>query len=144
MGVEENKALVGRYLELWSTGNDSIANEILAPDYVDHTHPEREAGSEHVKQEVSMFHTAFPDAHMTVEQMICEGDTVAFRFVMHGTHAETFGPFPPTGSEVVLTGMDFVRIADSKIVELWSSQDTLRWVQQLGAKLQLPTPEEPS
>jgi hypothetical protein len=43
--------------------------------------------------------------------------------------------FPPTGKENVLTGADFVRIADGKMVELWSVQETLSWAQQLGIKI---------
>lgn len=136
MGTEANKALARRYIELWNTGNLALADEVLALDFVDHTHPELAPGPESVKLEVTAFRTAFPDAHATVEQMISEGDTVAFRFVLRGTHQGTFGRFPPTGKEVVLTGMDFIRISDGKLVELWSSQDTLTWVQQLGLKLQ--------
>src|SRR5947209_1474463 len=67
--------------------------------------------------------------------MIGEGDTVAFRFALRGTHLGTFTGFPPTGKEDVLTGAGFVRIADSKIVELWSIQETLSWAQQLGFKI---------
>ena len=136
MESQANKALARRYVELWNTGNLALADEVLALDFVDHTHPELASGPEAVKQEVAAFRLAFPDAHETVEQMISEGDTVAFRFVVRGTHQGTFGRFPPTGKEVVLTGMDFMRIADGKLVELWSSQDTLSWAQQLGLKLQ--------
>lgn len=73
--------------------------------------------------------TGFLDARITIEQMIGEGDTVAFRFVLRGTYLGTFAGFPPTGKEAVLTGADFVRIADGKMVELWSIQDTLSWAQ---------------
>ena len=74
----------------------------------------------------------FPDARITVEQMIGEGDTVAFRFVLRGAHLGTFAGFPPTGKEDVLTSANFVRIADGKMVELWSIQETLSWTQRLG------------
>jgi steroid delta-isomerase-like uncharacterized protein len=134
MRTGANKALARRYVELWNTGNLALADEVLALDFVDHTHPELAPGSEAVKHEVAAFRTAFPDTHVTVEQMISESDTVAFRFVLRGTHQGTFGRFPPTGKEVVLTGMDFIRITDGKLVELWSSQDTLTWLQQLGLK----------
>ncbi len=110
MGTGANKALAMRYVELWNTGNLALADEVLALDFVDHTHPELAPGPEAVKQEV----TAFPEAHVTIEQMIREGDTVAFRFVLRGTHQETFGRFPPTGKEVVLTGWTpFVLLAAS-------------------------------
>mgnify|MGYP001277197965 CR=1 FL=1 len=135
MNIEANKAIVRKYIELWSTGNLALADEVLAADFVDHTHPNQAPGPESVKQEVKVFREGFPDARITVEQMIGEGDTVAFRFVLRGTHLGTFAGFPPTGKENVLTGADFVRIADGKIVELWSIQETLSWAQQLGLKI---------
>jgi steroid delta-isomerase-like uncharacterized protein len=88
-----------------------------------------------VKHEVTAFRTAFPDACIRIEDMIGEGETVAFRFILRGTHCGTFAGIPPTGKEVTLTGMDFIRIADGKFVELWSNQDTLGWLQQLGLEL---------
>ena len=136
METEGDKVLVRRYVELWNTGNGALADEILTPDFVDHSHPDRPPGAQSVKEEVTSFRAAFPDAQLRVEQMISEGDTVAFRFELRGTHLGPFGPFAPTGKQVVLTGMDFLRIADSKIVEVWSSQDTLAWAEQLGLTFQ--------
>src|SRR5262249_36896618 len=76
--------------------------------------------------------SAFPDAQATIEQLIAEGDRVAFRFVLQGTHQGTFAGVAPTGKLVRLRGTDVVRIADGKLIELWSSQDTLHWALQLG------------
>ncbi len=136
MSIEANKAIVRRYVELWSTGNLALADEVLAADFVDHTHPDQAPGPEGVKQAIKAFREGFPDACITIEQMIGEDDTVAFRFVLRGAHRGTFAGFPPTGREAILAGMDFMRIAGGKMVELWSSQDTLSWAQQLGMKMQ--------
>jgi steroid delta-isomerase-like uncharacterized protein len=138
MDIEANKALVRRYLELWNSEELAIADEIIAAHFVDHTHPELAPGPEDVKREVKNFRAAFPDARARVEQMIGEGDLVAFRFELRGTHKDQFGRFPPTGKEVVLTGMDLIRITDGKLVELWSSQDTFTFALQLGLKIQQP------
>jgi steroid delta-isomerase-like uncharacterized protein len=135
MDIEVNKAIVRRYVDLWNTGNLALADEVLAADFVDHTHPDRVPGPESVKQEVMAFREGFPDAYATIKQMIGEGDTVACRFVLRGTHLGTFADFPPTGKEDVLTGVDFIRIAAGKMVELWSTQDTFSWAEQLGFKI---------
>lgn len=138
MDLEANKALVRRYVEMWETGNVALADEVLAAAYVDHTHPDRAPGPESVKEEVLAFRAGFPDARIRIEQMISEGDTVAFRFVLRGTHQGPFAGFAPTGKEAILTGVDFIRIAGGRMVELWSSQETLSWVLQLGAKVSMP------
>jgi steroid delta-isomerase-like uncharacterized protein len=135
MDSETNKAIVRKYVELWSTGNLALADEVLAADFVDHTHPNQTPGPESVEQEVTAFREGFPDVRIIIEQIIAEGDSVAFRFVLRGTHLGTFAGFPPTGKENVLTGADFIRISNGKMVELWSIQATLSWVQGLGFKL---------
>jgi steroid delta-isomerase-like uncharacterized protein len=135
MAVDAHKALVERYVELYNTGDTAIADEIIAADFVDHTHPEAEPGPAGVKRMVAALRAAFPDARATVEQLVAEGDTVAFRFVLRGTHEGMFGGVAPTGRGITLTGMDFVRIEGGKLAELWSNQDTLGLLRQLGAIL---------
>jgi steroid delta-isomerase-like uncharacterized protein len=135
MNIEKHKAIARGYIELWSTGNLAFADEVLSKDFIDQTRPDQAPGPESVKQEVIAFREGFPDARITIEQMIAEGDTVAFRFTLQGTHRETFAGFPPTDKLVTLTGVDFIRIAAGKIVELWSVQDTLSWAKQLGFKI---------
>lgn len=135
MDIEANKAIVRKYVELWSTGNLELADAVLAADFVDHTHPNQAPGPASVKEAIKAFRAGFPDVQVTIEQMIAEGDTVAFRFVLRGTHLGTFAGFPPTGEEAVLTGVDFIRLAGGKMVELWSIQDTFSWAQQFGYKI---------
>ena len=59
MDIEANKAIVRKYLELWDTGNLALADEVLAPHFVDHLHPELAPGPESVKKEVAAFRAAF-------------------------------------------------------------------------------------
>ena len=59
MGIGANKALASRYIELWNTGNLALADEVLALDFVDHTHPELPPGPGAVKHEVTAFRRAF-------------------------------------------------------------------------------------
>ena len=135
MDIEANKALVRRYVELYTTGNVALADEVINSDFVDHTHPEQRPGSEGVKHEVATFRAAFPDAYVKIEDIISEGDTVAFRFEIRGSHLGTFAGLPATGKIMTMTGMDFIRIANGKLAELWSNQDTLGLLHQLGLQL---------
>ncbi len=138
MPTQPHKSLIHKYIELWNTGNLALADEVLAPNFVDHAHPEFAPGPDSVKQAVADFLAAFSDAQVTIEQMICEGDVVAVRLVLTGTHRATFAGFPPTGKRAVLHGMDFIRIASGKMAELWNCSDTLNWVLQLGATVSFP------
>jgi hypothetical protein len=53
MNNAANKAIVRRYVELYNTGHVDLADEVIASDFVDHTHPELRPGPEDVKLEVS-------------------------------------------------------------------------------------------
>jgi predicted ester cyclase len=92
MTTEANKRIIARYVELYNSGDLTIAGEVIAGDFLDHAHPEAQAGPPGVKQMVTSFRRAFPDATVTVEELIGEGDIVAFRFIIRGTHEGLFGP----------------------------------------------------
>ncbi len=89
----------------------AFADDILSPDFVDHSHPEFRPGPEDIKQNLIDFHQAFSDVSNTIEEIIGEGDIVAFRFTIKGTHTGTYGGIPPTGKKIVLTGMDCFTLA---------------------------------
>ena len=128
-----NKSLVWRYLELYNHGSLEIADEVIAGDFIDHTREDLPPGPEGVKRLVTTVRGAFPDVVFSVEDVIAEGELVAFRWTMRGTHLGPFAGVTPTGKAVVLTGMDYVRVSEGKFGELWSNQDTLGLLLQLGA-----------
>lgn len=132
MSTEANKAIVHRYVEaVWNERNLALIDEVIAPDFVQHSAgvPPGRAG---VTQFFHMIETAFPDARMTIEDIIAEADRVVWRFSIHATHTGLFQGIPPTGRSVTITGMNIVRMADSRIVENWGQQDSLGLLQQLG------------
>ena len=79
-----------------------------------------------------MFLKAFPDLHLTVEDMIAEGDKVVTRFTSRGTQTGAFMGIPPTGKQVTVSSIVIARIADGKIVEEWGLDDQMGMLQQLG------------
>jgi predicted ester cyclase len=116
MDNETNKALVRRYLEMWNTGQVELADEVLAPTWVDHAHPEV-ISPESVKQAVSQTRAAFPDFHITIETIVSEEDQVALRGRIQRTQQ---------GTKMVSAVMWFVRLASGKMVEMWTGSETSR------------------
>jgi predicted ester cyclase len=144
MSIEANKALVARYLAAWGTGDTAVFAEILVPDFVDHAHPDWQPGSASLGENLRQFRQAFSDVQFTVDQVLCEGDLVAFRATIRAKHTGWYGPFAPTGKPVTYHAMDIMRIEHDRIAEIWALADTLDWVRQLGATVTLPDAAPPS
>lgn len=92
-----------------------------------------EPGLESIKQFYGQFWTAFPDAHITVEDLLESGDKVVCRFVVNATHGGNFMGVPATGNPVSLPGITILRFANGKCVERWSQADFLGTMVQIGA-----------
>jgi steroid delta-isomerase-like uncharacterized protein len=142
MGAEDNKAVVRRWVELWNTQNVSAVNEMVTSDYVRHDPNAPEVrGPEAEKQLVTMYLTAFPDLHLTIEDLIAEGDRVVGRYTVRGTHQGELLGIPPSNTRVTIMAVEIYRLAEGKIAEQWVIIDALGMMQQLGA---IPTPGSPA
>ena len=134
MPAEENKAAARRFLEETDKGNLDVIDELVSPDAIDHNpFPGQAPGAQGVKQVFGMLRTAFPDMSRSIEDMVAEGDRVAFRSTLHGTHRGEFLGIPATGKQVALPGIDIIRFDDDgKMVEHWGLFDVPLLMQQLG------------
>ncbi len=118
----ENKAVVRRLLqEVWNRGNLEVADDIVAPDYVNHM-PQPAGllpGVRGFKQLVSSVRAALVDFQMTLEDLIAEEDKVVARWTTRGTDKRGW----PAGNRVTLTEIGIFRIAGGKIAESWISSE---------------------
>jgi steroid delta-isomerase-like uncharacterized protein len=135
MSTNENKDIVRRqwYQQLWDNWNISVADDLFTTDYVLHLPGSPPINRDGAKQIVAMFSAAFPDLKHTVDEMVSEGDTVAARWTVRGTHQGAFQGIPPAGKQIVLSGTTVHHMANGRIAETWLSMDNLDLLQQLGA-----------
>ncbi len=119
MSVEENKAIELRFFEeVVNKGNLAVIDEIVAANFVDRsTLPGVTPDCKGYKQFFAMAHSAFPDFHSTLEDMIAEGDKVVQRFTVRGTHKGEWMGIAPTGKQIEMGGIAVHRLAGGKIVE---------------------------
>lgn len=133
MSAEENKAIMRRITEeVFNKGNLAVVDECTAADYVFRSGGQEYKGLEGVKQMITSMRTAFPDFHVTIEDMVAEGDKVAHRYTWRGTHKGEFMGIAPTGKQVTITAAGFTRFAGGKQVEAWTYGDSSTIYQQLG------------
>ncbi len=135
MPAEESKAVVRRYIdEVWHKRNLAAVDAFLAPHYRRYVSPTAAPLTlEGQKQRLAAFRSAFPDIELTVEDMLAEGDRVAFRSTIRGTHAGVFLGIPASGKRVTVALIDVVRVEHARIVEHWGGPDIFDLLQQLGA-----------
>ena len=120
MSIEENKAFIRSYLEVFS-GKDK-PKEIL----------EQYISDPELIQHALVFEAAFPKYEITADEMIAEGDWVCIMGRVRGIHKGDLHGIPPTGKQVKINLAVFYRLADGKIAESTIYQDQMTLMEQLG------------
>src|SRR3712207_2374842 len=122
MSAEENMALARRFMEAKVTGNLKAMDEMMAPDYVNHTElvPGQEPGREGEKRAIAQFSAAFSKSSVQFEDQVAAGDKVVSRCIVHRTHDRgKFMGVAPTGREITLLVIVIHRISGGKVAEEW-------------------------
>jgi len=143
MSAKEIKALERRWFEESNKGKAAgmtVINELHATDYVFHSGTGKDIrGLKDYKQFMSETYRAFPDLHVTIDDMVVEGDKVAIRWTLTGTHKGEIEGISPTNKKITIRGISIERVVGGKFVETWERYDTLGFMQQLGL---VPTPKK--
>jgi len=142
---EEVQVFTDRILEMWNEANLTIVDEFYAPEIVRHDCgvPDDIVGLENMKNYLTNLFNAFPDLHITVDEMIVAGYKMAQRWTLTGTNTGSMGDMPPTGKNVRFSGVSIVHMVNGKAVEIWDYYNVLDMMQQLGFTLTPPQPQKP-
>ena len=134
MTAEQNKRIVRRFIDEFQTaGDERAAEELLAADFVDRTpFPGFPADREGVKSLFAMLRKAFPDLRAEVYAQVAEGDLVATRKTLRGSHTGEVLGAAPTGRRIAFDVIEVVRVEKGRITEHWNVVDRLGLMQQLG------------
>lgn len=134
MGLEENKALVRRFVEeIFVGGREAAVDELVAEDFVAHTWPSTGDPRGDLKRAMERVATGLADAAFTIEDMIAEGDRVAVRLTASATQVGPFMGLPPSGRRYTIGEIHVFRVRDGMVVEHWHQFDQMGLMRQLGA-----------
>jgi len=130
VSLEENREVVRLYSdELWRRGRIELAEQLFAPDFVDH-HPDpipaRPSGRDGIKHDVQRVRGMFRDFSMKTEKIICQDGRAGLYWSATGTQMAT-------GQQITMSGMQIFRLRDGQIVDRWSVFDRAGVMRQLGA-----------
>jgi serine phosphatase RsbU (regulator of sigma subunit)/predicted ester cyclase len=122
MSLEENKRLVRAFIQAQNEGNVAALQELMAPDFVDHSVlPGQGSSRDAYIQGVAEDHAAFSDAQLIVEEQLAEGDRVMTRLSVRGLHDKaSFTDMAPTGAKLDTTAITINRVVGGKIAAEWS------------------------
>jgi steroid delta-isomerase-like uncharacterized protein len=133
-----NKATVSRFVDdVNGTGDAEVISktidELVEPDVLIHTPmPIQATGAQALKQVWAMLLRGLPDVHVTVEDLIAEGDKVVNRNTVTGTHQGEYMGLPPTGKSITYNEIFIFRFANGRIAEMWGVVDVFSQMKQLG------------
>jgi steroid delta-isomerase-like uncharacterized protein len=135
MTTPSNKLLMSRFTDFINTASEDMATELISPNAIFYVpgRPEPLQGPSGYLATIGMMRAGFPDIQWTLEELIAEGDKVAARFTMRGTHNGAFFGVPPSGKKIEVKAMNFYRFTDGMIVEEHGQPDLLGLLQQIGA-----------
>ena len=116
--AEENKAVVRSIVEqIINRKKLDMVDELFSNEYRPHpSHRECPGGTQHAKRNFSRMHETYPDLRAVIEEMVAEGDSVAVRLTLSGTHL-------PTGQRATWSAMVFARLVEGKVTKDWRLVD---------------------
>ncbi len=137
MSAQQNKALVGRFVEeVFVRANGDAMEELVTNDFRSHAWAKDFGipdGPEGVRQFIAVMDSAFSKADVLVEDLLAEDEKVAVRYVYEADHTGELMGIQATGKRIRLAGIFIARVQDGKIAEYWRQEDHLGLIQQLGA-----------
>jgi len=135
MSIEKNKIAVRRHIEeAWNKGNLAATAETISPDFIP-AGPVKLKGPDDFNKIIKENLQAFPDIHITIDDMVAEGDKVAIHCTWTGTFTGEYFGIKPTGKPFKTQDVFFYRMKDGKIAEAWQLEDGT-FNRQVG----IPTP----
>ena len=134
--LEANKALVRRWIEKgFNTRDLTVVDQLFVEDFPVN---ERKIGRAALKQNMSRRFSAFPDLHVTITELLAEGNKVVVWYKAEGTQKGEFEGIRPSGKTASWIGADLLRIENDKIVEARFLDDSLGLMRQLGVTIPPP------
>jgi predicted ester cyclase len=132
MDRSQAEALAQRWArEGVANGQVEVFDELVSADVIDHSSSTDVRGVEGFKIRTRAVHAAFQNVEVAVEDLLVDGNKIAWRWTLKGTHNGPFLGVSSTGKRVSMTGINIQRVRDGRVVEHWSNADQLGLLRQV-------------
>jgi steroid delta-isomerase-like uncharacterized protein len=131
--VPDNIEIITRFELAFRAADQATIDELCDPGLVDHNPaPGHEPTLAGFKEKVAGFKTLFPDLEEELQDIVGDGDTVATRWVVTGTLQQDFMGITAAGQPIRVEGMNFYRLVDGRVTDIWTQFDGTALMQQLS------------
>jgi len=131
--MSDNTEIITRFEHAFRAADQATIDELCDPGLVDHNPaPDHEPTLAGFKQKVAGFKTIFPDIVEDQQDIIASENTVATRWVVTGSLRQEFMGIPASGQAIRVEGMNFYRLKDGRVTDIWTQFDGVAMMQQLG------------
>jgi steroid delta-isomerase-like uncharacterized protein len=132
--ANDNIEIIRRFERAFREGDQGTIDELCDRGLVDHNPaPDHEPTLAGFKQKVAAFKATFPDIGEDLQDIVASGDAVATRWVVTGSQQQEFMGIAATGQPIRVEGMNFYRLKDGRVTDIWTQFDGVGMMQQLGA-----------
>ncbi len=134
MDRHDIERLVRRWTqEVIAEGRLDVFDDLLARDVVDRSGATPSVGVETFKVRAAAVRAAFADIQMAIDDLIVDGEALAWRWSLTGTHVGPFAGMAPTGRQITLRGVNFQRLRGERVAEHWTLADVFSATQAVRA-----------
>ena len=132
--MPNNVEIITRFELGFRAGDQATIDELCDPGFVDHNPaPGHEPTLAGFKEKIAYMCSCFPDLTEDLREIIASGETAATRWVLTGSLQREFMGIPPARQPITVEGMNFYRLSDGRVTDIWTQFDELSMMQQLGA-----------
>ena len=119
MDASDPRFVIDRIVSAWNDDDAALLDDLVADDYVLHASEGPDMRLQDLKDDIRDVRTMIPDLHHTVDDVVAQGDAVAYRWTMRGRHTGALPDVPPSGNAIDYRGITILHIRDGRIHEEW-------------------------
>ena len=134
MNRSDIERLVHTWMSFWQGGDLGRFDDVHASDFVDQSSSGRPTDRAGFKAGIQELYRGLPDFRAETDDILIDEpqQLAAVRWHGWGTHRGTLMGQEPTGARLEFTGIEILRVADSRVVERWGEMDTTPAMQQIA------------
>jgi len=132
--LAKQKEIMKKVYSAFETGRTSDLENYVTNNMKEHIQDPsfKSTGIQLLKDQVELYHRAFPDLKIKINEMFGDGEKLTIYSTLTGTNKGSFMGIPPTNKKVSINAIEFVKFNEEKLSDHWGVYDMLSMMTQMG------------